>query len=151
MREQLRHESEVLALTHKLVHHPLLILFGLLGGINKHYQDDDREFFPMTSFDDPQKFRFYFTAGIHTWLMYLFIIHAYMHEPIIDQKNKLLFHYTAPLLRSCADAVAADREEFFQPQYKTYYSLLMVPTHLYLTFTNTSCTCLGHYLPPYYY
>lgn len=126
MRDHCNTEAQVIELRKKLVHHPLLLLFGLLGGINKQYHDDDREFFPFTSFDDPQKFRFYFTAGIHTWLLYLTIIHAYMHEPIIEQKNQLFFHCSVPLLRSCADAVAADRSEFFQPENKTYYSLLMV-------------------------
>ena len=70
----------------KIQEHPVWILFGLIGKINSIYSSESKIFFNLNQWDDPNEFRFYFSTGIHEWLLYLFFMHVYHSEPIIADR-----------------------------------------------------------------
>ena len=70
--------------------HPIWILFGILGKINSIYSTPSQHFFAFNSWEDPNEFRFYFSTGIHEWLLYLFLMHVYHSEPVIADRQKMM-------------------------------------------------------------
>lgn len=126
-----------------LAYHPLFLIFGFIGAMNQHYTSErpaDPYFFPFAQFEDPEDFRFYFSPGIQTWLIFLTVIHCYQNEPKINDKNRFLHALSSPLLNQCREAVKADRDEFFIPDNTNYYHLMMV-IHQLLIITIFTLTC----------
>ena len=111
----------------KISEHTVWILFGLLGKINTIYSTESQIFFNFNQWDDPNEFRFYFSTGIHEWLMYLFVMHAYHSEPVIADRQKMLSHTSGQqVLLDVSESVAEDRDVLFYEGNAAKFRFMMV-------------------------
>ena len=129
---------ELTKLAESAIDHPVWLLLGTLGAINKLYSTTSKLFYQWNSFNEPRKFQFYFNHGLHSWIVHLLVLYVFQEAPKIVDRTGFYNNSNDTTYTTVAEAVLADREYFFHEDNILYFHLLMVLLllhHYYMTNT----------------